>query len=98
MGDINPMLRKELSSNVPVCVRFNKINVKKSEQDLSPGERHARDYKRPKTPLSTSSTIAPNDSSKGPIFNIIDHGSSEIVSILFTELVLYFKENIKKLL
>ena len=88
MGDINPMLRKELCSNVPVCVRFNKINVKKSEQDLWPGERHARDYKRPKTPLSTSSTIAPNNSSKGPIFNIIDHGSSEAVSILFTNFFL----------
>ena len=93
MGDnINPMLRKELSSNVPVCVRFNKINVKKSEQDLWLGERHARDYKRPKTPLSTSSTIAPNDSSKGPIFNNVDHGSSEAVSILFTKLFFTLKK------
>ena len=92
MGDINPILRKELCSNVPVCVRFNKINVKKSEQDLWPGERHARDYKRPKTPLSTSSTIAPNDSSKGPIFNIIDHDSSEAVSILFTKLFFTLKK------
>ena len=88
MGDINPMLRKELCSNVPVCVRFNKIGGKKFKQDLWPGGRHARDYKRPKTPLSTSSTIAPNDSSKGPIFNIIDHGSSEAVSILFTNFFL----------
>ena len=92
MGDINAMLRKELSSNVPVCVRFNKINVKKSEQDLWRGERHARDYKRPKTPLSTSSTIAPNDSSKGPIFNIVEHGSSEAVSILFTKLFFTLKK------
>ena len=93
MGDnINPMLRKELCSNVPVCVRFNKINVKKSEQDLWRGERHARDYKRPKTPLSTSSTIAPNDSSKGPIFNIVEHGSSEAVSILFTKLFFTLKK------
>ena len=92
MGDINPMLRKELCSNVPVCVRSNKINVKKSEQDLWPGERHARDYKRPKTPLSTSSTIAPNDSSKGPIFNIVEHGSSEAVSILFTKLFFTLKK------
>ena len=92
MGDINPMLRKELCSNVPVCVRFNKINVKKSEQDLWRGERHARDYKRPKTPLSTSSTIAPNDSSKGPIFNVVEHGSSEAVSILFTKLFFTLKK------
>ena len=92
MGDINPMLRKELCSNVPVCVRFNKINVKKSEQDLWPGERHARDYKRPKTPLSRSSTIVRNDSSKGPIFNIVEHGSSEAMSILFTKLFFTLKK------